>query len=286
MAIATWMSRWRTNIPARRLSLYVGFVPLMILALIALVGPPFVPYDPERADPRSTLLPPGPDHWFGTNSYGADVFSRVIYAARLDLFIAFVSVAISFAIAVPLGAAIGYSRRWLGGGLMRGMDFLQSFPVFILAMAIVAVTGQSVTNVVLVIAVLNVPIFVRLMRTEVLALRERTFVEAARGAGNSDLRLVFRHILPNAAGPALSQASVNVGWALLLVAGVSFVGAGVPPPTAEWGVMIGEGARNMITGEWWISVFPGIALGIAVLAFALAGDALRSLLDVRTRDSG
>ena len=196
------------------------------------------------------------------------------------------SVAIAFVIAVPLGAAIGYSHHWLASGTMRVIDFLQSFPVFILAMAIVAVTGQSVANVIFVIAILNIPVFVRLVRTEVLSVRERTFVEAARCAGNSDLRLVLRHILPNAAGPAISQASVNVGWALLLVAGVSFVGAGVPPPTAEWGVMIGEGARNMITGEWWVSVFPGIALGIAVLAFALAGESVRSLLDVRQRDGG
>ena len=176
---------------------------------------------------------------------------------QLDLFIGFVSVAISFVIAVPLGAAIGYSRHWSANVLMRSLDFVQSFPIFILAMAIVAVLGQSVVNVILVIAILNIPIFVRLMRAEVLGLRDRTFVEAARGVGNSDLRLVLRHVLPNAAGPALSQASINVGWALLLVAGVSFVGAGVPPPTAEWGVMTGEGARNMITGEWWISLFPG-----------------------------
>ena len=263
---------------------YRAFALLAVLVVIAVIGPALVPFDPERADPRSALLPPSPEHWFGTNSYGADVFSRVVHATRLDLFIGFVSVGIAFIIAVPLGAAIGYSRHWSAGGFMRVMDFVQSFPVFILAMAIVTVTGQSVTNVIIVIAILNIPIFVRLVRTEVLALRERTFVEAARSAGNSDIRLIYRHILPNAASPAVSQASVNVGWALLLTAGVSFVGAGVPPPTAEWGVMIGEGAGNMITGEWWISIFPGFALGLAVLAFALAGDGVRVALDVRHRD--
>jgi peptide/nickel transport system permease protein len=254
-----------------------------MVVLVALLGPLLAPFNPVQAHPLQTLLAPSREHWFGTNSWGGDVYSRVVYAAGLDLFIGSVSVAIGFLIGTPLGALAGYHRGWTSGLVMRGMDFVQSFPVFILAMALVAVRGPGTFNVVVVIALLNIPIFARLVRAEVLALRDRAFVEAARSVGNPTFRLVTRHLLPNAIGSSIAQASANVGWALLLTAGLGFVGAGVRPPTAEWGTMIAEGAQNMITGQWWISLFPGLALGGAVLAFALAGDALRGLLDVRAR---
>lgn len=258
---------------------------LAAILVLAIVGPFLTPYEPERAAPLQALQAPSSEHWFGTNSYGGDVFTRVIYAARLDLFIGFVSIAISFAIAAPLGAAVGYSRSRWSGLTMRIMDFIQSFPVFILAMALVTVTGPSITNVIVVLMILNVPIFVRLVRAEVLGIRERSFVEAGRCVGNSTVQLVSKYVLPNSLSSALGQASVQVGWALLLTAGLGFVGAGIQPPTAEWGVMIGEGARNMITGEWWISLFPGLALGLTVLGFALVGDALSNLLDVKQRST-
>jgi peptide/nickel transport system permease protein len=272
-------------IPAerRRTVVFTGFGLLFLVLVLALVGPLLTKYDPVAANPTHALLPPSATHWLGTNAYGGDIYSRVVAAGRLDLFIGFVSVALGFIIATPLGALVGYSRGRWATVTMRVMDFIQSFPVFILAMALVAVRGPGTLNVILVIALLNIPIFVRLVRTEVLSLRERTFVEAARSVGNNDIQLVIRHILPNAWGSSLAQVSANIGWALLLSAGLSFVGAGIRPPTAEWGTMIAEGAQNIITGQWWISLFPGIALGIAVLAFALAGDAVRSLLDVRAR---
>jgi peptide/nickel transport system permease protein len=266
-----------------RVSRVLGYGLLSLVVVLAIVGPLLTTYDPIKADPTSVLLPPSGAHWFGTNSYGGDIFSRVVGAARLDLFIGFTSVAIAFLIGTPLGAIVGYSRSWWAGAVMRVMDFIQAFPVFIVAMALVAVRGPSTSNVLLIIALLNIPIFVRLVRAEVLPLRERSFIEAARSVGNSDLRLVVQHVLPNSLGTSVAQASVNVGWALLLTAGLSFVGAGIRPPTAEWGTMIAEGAANMITGQWWISLFPGLALGIAVLGFALAGDSLRAALDVRAR---
>jgi peptide/nickel transport system permease protein len=261
----------------------VGFGLLAIVVVVAFVGPLLTSYDPLEADPGAVLLPPSGTHWLGTNSYGGDVFARMVAAARLDLYIGFTSVAIAFALATPLGALVGNSRRWWATFVMRIMDFVQAFPVFIIAMALVAVRGPSTFNVVVVIALLNVPIFVRLVRAEVLSFRERSFVEAARSVGNSELQLVVRHILPNSLSSSIAQASANIGWALLLTAGLSFVGAGIRPPTAEWGTMIAEGAPHMITGEWWISLFPGLALGIAVLGFALAGDRLRTMLDVRSR---
>lgn len=267
----------------RRRQRGAGFWLLGLVIAVAIIGPLLTGYDPEQSDPRNSLESPSWDHLFGTNNNGADVFSRVVHAARLDIYIGFVSVALAFAIATPLGAAVGYSRRWWAGAVMRFMDFLQSFPIFVLAMAFVAFAGTSTRNVIIVLSVLFIPIFVRVVRSEVLALREGTFVEAARCVGNSDLRIVTRHILPNVLGTSLAQASINIGWALLVVAGISFVGAGVQPPTPEWGLMIGEGAENIITGQWWIALFPGLALGLTVLAFALAGDALRDRLDIRLR---
>lgn len=269
-------------LPTRR-SRYAGFGLLGVVVVVAIVGPMLTTYDPVAANPVEALQPPSSAHWLGTNAYGGDILSRVVWAARLDLFIGFTSVALAFVIATPIGALVGYSRRWWAAATMRVMDFIQSFPLFILAMAIVAVRGPGTFNVILVITLLNIPVFVRLVRAEVLSLRERPFVEAARAVGNTDRRLVLRHVLPNAMSSSIAQASANIGWALLLTAGLSFVGAGIRPPTAEWGTMIGEGAENIITGQWWISVFPGLALGIAVLGFALAGDAVRGLLDIRAR---
>lgn len=258
-----------------------GFVMLGLLVLMAVVGPFLTPYDPERASLLEIMQPPSVAHWFGTNSYGADILARVIHAARLDLLIAVVSVGGGLLVAMPIGALLGYSRGWWNALVMRALDFVQSFPPFILAMALAAVAGSSVSNVILIIGFLNVPIFARLIRSEVLAYRERSFVEAARCAGNSDLRLVLRHILPNAMSAAVAQASVNIGWALILTAGLSFVGAGVEPPTPEWGAMISEGAEYIITGEWWIATFPGLALCLTVLSFALVGETLSAWLDVR-----
>ena len=268
-----------------RRTVFFGFGLLGLVVLLAIVGPLIANYDPERANPTQALLAPSGTHWFGTNSYGGDVFSRVVYAARLDLFIGFVSVGIAFAIATPLGALVGYSHGWWVTLTMQVMDFVQSFPVFIIAMALVAIRGPSTGNVIFVIALLNIPIFVRLVRAEVLALRDRPFVDAGRCFGSSDFRLVSRYILPNSLSSSIAQASANIGWALLLTAGLSFVGAGIRPPTPEWGTMIGEGAQNIITGDWWVSLFPGVALGIAVLAFALAGDAVRGMLDVKARSA-
>ena len=259
----------------------LGFIMLGFLVLASLLGPLAVPFDPERASLLEIMQPPDFTHWFGTNSYGADIFARVLHAGRLDLLIAVVSVGGGLLVAMPIGALLGYSRGWWNALVMRALDFVQSFPPFILAMALAAVAGASVLNVILIIGFLNVPIFARLIRSEVLSYRERAFVEAARCAGNSDLRLVIRHILPNAMSAAVAQASVNIGWALILTAGLSFVGAGVEPPTPEWGAMISEGAEYIITGEWWIATFPGLALCLTVLSFALVGETLSSWLDVR-----
>lgn len=257
---------------------------LLTMQVIAIVFAPWLaPYPPMEADPINALLPPSADHWFGTDISGMDVYSRVIFATRINLLISIVAVSGSFLIGVPMGLLIGYYRGWLGALVMRGFDFIQSFPIFVLGMALVSVLGQAIWNVAIVLAVLFIPIFARLIRGEVLSLRERSFVSAARCSGASDLSIMFRHILPNAMTPAIVQISISIGMAILLTAGLSFIGAGVRVPTPEWGVMVSIGAQQMILGVWWVALFPGLAIVVSVLSFALLGDALRDLSDPSRR---
>jgi peptide/nickel transport system permease protein len=258
------------------LAIAAGSIVLMAL------GPVIAPIDPRAEDFSATLAPPSGAHWFGTDQNGRDVFSRVIAAPRIDMLIALASTALAFLIGVPLGViAIGTSRlgRTMGEILLRLMDVIQAFPVFILALALVAGFGPSALNVIIALTVLQFPVFLRLTRSAALVVRGRTFVEAARISGVGPLTVVRRHVLPNSMAPAFVGASVAIAQAILITAGLSFVGAGIRPPTPEWGAMISEGAQNLITGQWWPSVFPGIALAIVVLGYALVGDGLRLYLD-------
>jgi peptide/nickel transport system permease protein len=252
---------------------------LLLIQLIAIVFAPYlVAYSPVEADPLNALLPPSPQHWFGTDISGMDVYARVVFATRINLLISIVAVGAAFAIGVPLGLLIGYYRGWLSATAMRGFDFIQSFPIFVLGMALVSVLGQQIWNVAIVLGVLFIPIFARLIRGEVLSLRERPFVSAARCSGANDLSIMFRHILPNALSPSIAQISISIGMAILLTAGLSFIGAGVRVPTPEWGVMVSVGAQQMILGVWWAALFPGLAIVFSVLSFALLGDALHDLV--------
>jgi peptide/nickel transport system permease protein len=210
----------------------------------------------------------------GTDASGYDIFSRVIAAPRTDLTIALVANGLSLLVGVLLGLIAGYYRNWMTELLMRVSDVMQSFPVFISAMVLVALAGRSTANIVIALAFVYAPIYLRLTRSEVLSQRTRGFVEAARALGNSEISIALRHVLPNSLTPALIQASVTVGFAILLTAGLSFVGAGVRPPTPEWGLMISVGANQIILGEWWPSVFPGIAISLTVFGFAVLGNAL------------
>jgi peptide/nickel transport system permease protein len=261
----------------------IGLIIVAVGVFLMLFGEAIAPYPPTKANPRDSLQPPSLAHLFGTDNAGMDIFSRVIAAPRIDITIGLLGTALALVIGCPIGVLLGFYRGWPSEIAMRLLDFVQSFPLFILAMALVSFTGQSITNVIYVVALLNVPIFARLVRAEALSLREREYVEAARCAGASDLKAIFTHLLPNALPPALIQSSVTVGWAILLTAGLSFIGAGVKIPEAEWGLMVSQGSTYMITGEWWIALFPGIAIGITVIGFALLGDALRELLDPTKR---
>jgi peptide/nickel transport system permease protein len=257
---------------------------LAILALAA-IGPLIAPYPTQTASPPTRLHPPSGVHWLGTDENGMDIFSRILAAPRIDVVVALLATAISVGVGAPLGVIAGYFERnrrlvasIVGEAILRLLDVIQAFPVFILAMVLVAIRGASTMNIVAAVAFVNMPVFLRLVRSEVLGLKERTYAEAARAVGNSDLQVGFKHVLPNAWPPIVVQVSVTVGFAILLTAGLSFVGAGISPPAPELGAMISSGAKFMITGQWWISLFPGIALGLIVFAFGVVGETLGRLL--------
>lgn len=266
-----------------------GYIIIALVAIVTLLAPLITPYSPITADPSVYLQPPGLSHPFGTDATGMDVFSRSIFAPRIDLAIAMMGTVISAVIGTSIGAWVGYFqetrglRSFLSNVVMRAADVLQAFPVFVFAIALVAVFGQSISSVVFAIAFVNIPIYLRLMRSQVLSIRRMRYVEAAYVSGMSDLFIIRRHIVPNAIAPILAQLSVNIGWSVLLTAGLSFVGAGVRAPTPEWGSMIAMGFPNVMTGQWWPSVFPGLALAVTVYGFALIGSSIEFMADPRRR---
>jgi peptide/nickel transport system permease protein len=258
-------------------TLFVGFV------VVALIGPWIVPYDPLASNSARSLQPPSAENWFGTDQLGRDIFSRVVVATRLDLGIAFSAVFLSFVIGMPLGLAAGFFGGWWERIVTRLADTIMAFPLFVLAMGIVAALGNTVGNIILATAVINLPFYIRVARAEANVRRSAGWVEAARLSGNSEWRILWRHLFPNALPPAMVQVSLNMGWAILNAAGLSFIGLGVRPPEPEWGILVAEGAAFIVSGEWWVSFFPGVVLMLAVFTFNLLGDALRDLFDPRRR---
>lgn len=254
-----------------------------LFVLAALVGPALVPFDPLASDPQGALQPPSWQHWFGTDNLGRDVFSRVVVATRLDLGIAVGAVALSVVAGSAIGALAGYYRGWVDAVTGRLIDVIMAFPLFVLAMGIVAAAGNSVENIVYATAIINLPFYARTVRTEIAIRRDAGFVQAARLGGNGDLRILAVHLFPNVLPPLMVQISLNLGWAMLNAAGLSFIGLGVRPPTPEWGIMVAEGANFIISGEWWMALFPGGALMLAVFTFNLLGDGLRDLVDPQKR---
>jgi len=244
-------------------------------------GPLVAPFDLE-ASTAEVLQPPSGKHWFGTDGSGFDVFSRVLAAPRIDVTIALAGTLLSLVVGSLVGLLASFFRGWAGELVMRSSDIVQAFPLFVLAIIFVTGRGRSVFNIIVVIALLNVPIYLRLIRSEVLSLRERLFVEAAKASGASGLSIALRHVLPNAMSPGFAQASITLGYSIIIAAGLSFIGAGIQPPTAEWGSMIAAGANGIQIGEWWPSVFPGLAMALTVFGFAIVGEALQTVVLRRT----
>jgi peptide/nickel transport system permease protein len=260
-----------------------AFALFLLILLAALFGPQMVLYDPLASNTAQTLKPPNAQHWFGTDQLGRDVFSRVIVATRLDFFIAVASVALVFLMGGLAGVAAGFFGGWTDRIVGRIADTIMAFPLFVLAMGIVAALGNTVQNIVLATAIVNFPLYTRIARTEANVRREAGFVEAARLSGNANWRILIGQILPNVFPILVVQMSLTMGYAILNAAGLSFIGLGVRPPTPEWGIMVAEGAAFMVSGQWWNAFFPGAALMIAVFCFNLLGDGLRDIVDPRRR---
>ena len=273
-------SRWLRGLSSlgRWKLLSFGVLLVLLYAAVALIGPEVAPYEPNATHPQSTLEAPSSGFRFGTDKFGRDIFTRVLYATRLDLSIAF-SVALSaFLVGSIIGALSGYYGGIVDDVVMRVVDVLLAFPAFILAMALTGILGDTVPNVVMAISVAYVPYFIRLTRGEMLRVRTLQYADAAVGVGNPRWRVVLVHLLPNALTPAFIQLTLVLGWAILDAAGLAFLGLGITPPTAEWGVMVAEGAQRIITGEWWTWLFPGLAIVIIAFGFSIVGDGLRDLL--------
>ncbi len=260
-----------------------AFAMFAIIALCALIGPYIVPHDPLSSDTTATLQGPSIHHWFGTDQLGRDIFSRVVVATRLDFIIALASVALVFAMGGFAGIAAGFFGGWTDRLVSRLADTIMAFPLFVLAMGIVAALGNTVTNIVLATAIINFPLYARVARAEANIRRDAGFVQAARLSGNGEMRILLTQVLPNIMPIMMVQISLTMGYAILNAAGLSFIGLGVRPPTPEWGIMVAEGAANIISGEWWIAFFPGAALMIAVFCFNLLGDGLRDIVDPQRR---
>lgn len=273
--------RWR-RLTRDRLS-FAALCAILVVTAAALLAPWVAPFDPNEPDAEATLASVSPRHPLGTDLYGRDQLSRLIHAARVDLLVALSATAIALTLGSVLGAVAGYRGGWVDQVLMRGVDAVMAFPAFILAMAITAALGNSTANVVAAIAITHVPIYTRLIRGEMLKVREMEYAEAARTVGNRPRQIVLVHLFPNCVPPLIVQATLAMGFAILTVAALSFIGLGIQPPQSEWGQMTAEGAGYVVSGEWWLVLFPGFAIMLTVLAFNLVGDTLRDLLDPRMR---
>jgi peptide/nickel transport system permease protein len=261
----------------------LGFAIILLLTFIGLFAPWLSPYDPYKTDPLKVLQPPTLEHPFGTDSWGRDVMSRVFHATSLDLSLAISSVLMSALIGVVIGAISGYNEGKLSTVVMRIVDVLLSFPSFLLGLALMVGLGAGMTNLFLTQTVIRVPIFARQTYGEILSVKQNEYAEAAVCAGNKSHRIIFYHLLPNCVTPILVLITMNFGYAILEIAALSFLGLGIKPPTAEWGIMVAYGAPYIMTGVWHVSLFPGLFIFISVLAFNLIGDGIRDLLERKVR---
>ncbi|MEK5382364.1 ABC transporter permease [Niallia sp. FSL W8-0635] len=255
---------------------------LVFLVLVALLADVIAPYSYEEQNLDEMLVGPNSAHWFGTDEYGRDILSRIIFGSRISLEVGFVAVFFSVTIGGIIGAISGYYGKKVDNLLMRLMDILLAIPGILLAIAIVNVLGPGLMNVMIAVGIASIPTYARIVRASVLSIREQEFVESARAIGENDFSIIFRYILPNSLAPIIVQATLGVAWAILSAAGLSFLGLGLQPPTPEWGAMLSAG-RQYIFDAWWITTFPGLAIVLIVLALNIFGDGIRDALDPKLR---
>lgn len=285
-ALKVEADRTRQHMVLRRLSrnrgAVIGAIILVLLIILAIAAPFVTAYDPIEMAPQDRLQPPGPDHWFGTDNFGRDIFSRVVYGTRYSLPMGLISVGLALVIGLIGGLLSGYYGGWLDAVIMRVVDIMLAFPGLLLALAIVATLGPSLVNAMLAVGISVSPTYIRVVRATVLSERELAYVDAARCVGVRSWRILLRHLLPNTLTPVIVLSTLGVASAMLTGAALSFLGLGVKPPTPEWGSMLSE-ARNYLRLSPWTMTFPGLAIVIAALAINLFGDGLRDALDPRMR---
>jgi peptide/nickel transport system permease protein len=270
----------------RQPRLLVGGFLLIVLFAVGILAPLIAPYDPILVNPSDGLQGPGAAHLLGTDDLGRDVLSRVVYGARVSLSVGLISVSIGLFVGVSLGLVAGYAGGWADLLIMRGIDALLAFPALVLAISITAALGTDIKNAMIAIGIVAIPAYARLTRGQVLSVREREYVTAARAVGAPPLRVVLRHVLPNIANPIIVQVSLSTAFAILAEATLSFLGLGAQPPTPSWGQDIAYSQRYLANKMWWMSAGPGIGIFLAVFAFNFLGDALRDALDPQLRNRG
>src|SRR6056297_232657 len=275
--MADTLRRLRRNPSAVAGTMLVG-----ALVLAGILAPLLTPYDPAQQSLMEVLKPPSLAHPLGTDQLGRDILARLLFGARLTLFMGVFAVVVGMVIGVPLGVISGYYRGYVDMAIKRVMDLMLSFTTFLLALALVSLLGVGLTNVIVAVGISTIPRFARLVRSSVLTIREIAYVEASHAMGARDGRILWRHVLPNAFAPVIIQATLSMGATILTAAGLGFLGLGVQPPTPEWGAMLGEG-RNYIFTSPSVTTFPGLAIFVAVLGFNLLGDGLRDALDPQLR---
>jgi peptide/nickel transport system permease protein len=258
-----------------------GLAIIATILLLALLAPLIAPFDPDAIDVKGILLPPSSAHWMGTDGLGRDVLSRMLFGARISLLVGFVAVGIATAIGVVLGAIAGFYRGWVDVLIMRLVDVMLSIPTFFLILAVIAFLTPSIWNIMIVIGLTSWMGVTRLVRAEFLSLREREYVLSAQTLGAKNIRLIFRHLLPNSLTPIIVSFVLGVASAVLVESGLSFLGLGVQPPQASWGNILTDG-KEYIQFAWWLSLFPGLAILLTVLGYNLLGEGLRDALDPRT----
>jgi peptide/nickel transport system permease protein len=256
---------------------------LMFYVVLALFAPHIAPYNPLRQDLSQRLMPPSLSHIMGTDDFGRDIFSRVVYAIRLDLEIALISISIAYVIGVLAGTFAGYTGKIADNGIMRVMDIFLAFPVLIFAIAIAVVLGTGFLSIIVAISVTAIPGFSRVARSTVLSTKNELYVTASISQGGSKAHILFKHILPSAIAPTIVLYALGLGNAISLAAALSFLGVGIHPPTPELGAMIVEGLQYVISGQWWMSVLPGLFIVLIVIAFNMMGDTIREVTDVSLR---
>ncbi|MBS3987460.1 MAG: ABC transporter permease [Erysipelothrix sp.] len=276
-----WLDTWRRL--RKNKAAVVGLIILVILVIVAIFADVIAPFDYTTQNLNAVLQKPNSTHWFGTDNFGRDIFSRVVYGSRISLRIGFIAVGIALIVGGSMGAIAGYFGGWFDTIVMRLVDIMLAVPTILLAISIVSVLGPGITNLMIAVGVSNVPTYARVVRASVLSIKETQYIEAARAMGSRDMTIIFKHVIPNTLAPVIVQSTIGVAGAILSAAGLGFIGLGIQPPNPEWGSMLNAG-RHFIRDHPHLTTYPGLAIMVTILSLNLLGDGLRDVLDPKLQD--